>query len=82
MSILGDDEVGWMEAPDANNKPTKTVSYRVPVKVRVKQGRRTRMKTVYVTKSFTQAIFRNETSNYIKQYHWIENALVGIKDED
>jgi hypothetical protein len=82
LSILGDDEVGWMQEPDANNKPTKTVSYRVPVKVRVKQGRRTRLKTVYVTKSFTQAIFRNETSNYIKQYHWIENALVGIKEDN
>jgi hypothetical protein len=84
LAILGDDEVGWMEEPDAKNKPTKTVSYRVPVKVRVKQknSRRSRVKTVYVTKSFTQAIFRNETSNYIKQYHWIENALRGIREED
>jgi hypothetical protein len=84
LSILGDDEVGWMEEPDANNKPTKTVSYRVPVKVRVKNknSRRTSLRTVYVTKSFTQAIFRNETSNYIKQYHWIENALKAIKADD
>lgn len=84
LSILGDDEVGWMEEPDANNKPTKTVSYRVPVKVRVrnKNSRRTSLRTVYVTKSFTQAIFRNETSNYIKQYHWIENALKAIKADN
>lgn len=84
LSILGDDEVGWMEEPDANNRPTKTVSYRVPVKVRVRQknSRRSRLKTVYVTKHFTQAIFRNETSNYIKQYHWIENALAGIKEDN
>jgi hypothetical protein len=84
LSILGDDEVGWMQEPDANNKPTKVVSYRVPVKVRVKQknSRRSRLKTVYVTKTFTQAIFRNETSNYIKQYHWIENALREIKSDD
>jgi hypothetical protein len=83
LAILGDDEVGWMEQPDANNKPTKTVSYRVPVKIRVKQknSRRTRVKTVYVTKRYTQAIFRNETSNYIKQYHWIENALIGIRED-
>jgi hypothetical protein len=83
LSILGDDEVGWMEEPDADHKPTKTVSYRVPVKVRVKQknSRRTRLKTIYVTKNFTQAIFRNETSNYIKQYHWIEKALTEIKED-
>jgi hypothetical protein len=83
LSILGDDEVGWMDDPDANNRPTKTVTYRVPVKVRVRQknSRRTRLKTVFVTKQYTQAIFRNETSNYIKQYHWIEDALKGIKED-
>jgi hypothetical protein len=81
LSILSDDEVSWMEEPDAGKAPTKTVAYKVPVKVRLKQknSRRARVKTIYVTKRFTQAIFRNETSNYIKQYHWIENALSDIK---
>jgi hypothetical protein len=81
MSILQDDEEGWMEQPDESKKPTKTVVYRVPVKMKVKQRGRTRFKTVYVTKRFTQAIFRNETSNYIKQYHWIESALATIRNE-
>jgi hypothetical protein len=84
LSILSDDEVSWMEEPDAGKVPTKTVSYRIPVRVRVKQrnSRRTSVKTIYVTKRFTQSIFRNETSNYIKQYHWIESALKAIKEDE
>ncbi|MBI3654417.1 MAG: hypothetical protein HY231_25595 [Acidobacteria bacterium] len=81
FSVLADDEIGWMEEPDAGKAPTKTVAYTVPVRVRVKQknSRRSRVKTIYVTKRFTQSIFRNETSNYIKQYHWIANAFATIK---
>jgi hypothetical protein len=29
-----------------------------------------------VTKSYTQAIFKNETSKYVSQYHWINDYLM------
>jgi hypothetical protein len=29
----------------------------------------------YVVKKYTQAIFKNETSKYVSQYHWINDYL-------
>ena len=69
LSVLAHDQTEWMESPDPNSKPTMTVTRRVPVKVR----KRGRIRTVYVVKRYTQPIFRNETSKYVSQYHWINN---------
>jgi hypothetical protein len=73
LSILAHDEGDWMEEPDANRKPTKTVSERVAVKVRTRRGR---TMTKYVLKTYTQPIFKGETSKYVSQYHWINDYLV------
>ncbi|MEW6129230.1 MAG: hypothetical protein AB1757_19475 [Acidobacteriota bacterium] len=83
IDILRDNEVGWMENPEAGKKPTKVVVRSVPVSVPrtiyVKQkGKRVKKvvyRTVYVKRSFTLAIFRAETNKYILQYHWINSAF-------
>lgn len=72
LTILSHDQTEWMEAPDQNRRPTMTVSRTVAVKVRSRRGRVTKR---YVTKSYTQAIFKNETSKYVSQYHWINDFL-------
>lgn len=73
MTILGDDEMDWMEEPDETRRPTKMVQERVAVRVRPRKGR---AKTVYVTKSYTVPIFRSETSKYVSQYHWINGYFL------
>jgi hypothetical protein len=78
LSILANDETGWMDEPDAARKPTKTVSERVAVKVRNRRGRTT---TKYVLKSYTQPIFKSETSKYVSQYHWINDFFVGQNED-
>ena len=70
LSMLTHSETDWMEEPDANRRPTKVVTERVAVKKRTRRGR---LKTVYVSKSYTVPIFRNETSKYVSQYHWIDD---------
>jgi hypothetical protein len=77
LSILANDESDWMENPDPKDKPTMTVSQRVPVKVRTRRGK---VRTKYVLKSYTQPIFRSETSKYVSQYHWI-NDYFASKEE-
>jgi hypothetical protein len=69
LSVLAHDQTEWMESPDAVSKPTMTVTRRVPVRVRT----RGRIRTRYVVKTYTRPIFRNETSKYVSQYHWINN---------
>ena len=69
LSVLAHDQTEWMESPDSNSKPTMTVTQRVPVNVRT----RGRVRRKYVLKRYTQAIFRNETSKYVSQYHWIND---------
>ena len=77
LSILANDETQWMEAPESNNRPTMTVSRRVPVRVRS----RGRTRTTYVIRSYSQPIFRAETNKYVRQYHWINDFFVkqGVK---
>ncbi|HWO00205.1 MAG TPA: hypothetical protein VNS63_13160 [Blastocatellia bacterium] len=75
LSVLAHDQTEWMESPDSNSKPTMTVTQRVPVKVRTRGGVRRK----YVLKSYTQPIFRNETSKYVSQYHWINDFFVERK---
>jgi hypothetical protein len=77
LSVLAHDQTEWMESPDSNSKPTMTVTKRVPVKVRT----RGRVRTVYVVKRYTQPIFRNETSKYVSQYHWISDFFNARKSQ-
>jgi hypothetical protein len=72
LRLLADDESDWMEDPDQNPRPTVTVTRKVPVRVRSRRGRIVRR---YVVKRYTQAIFKNETSKYVNQYHWINDFL-------
>ncbi|MEK6284308.1 MAG: hypothetical protein AABO57_01040 [Acidobacteriota bacterium] len=72
LSVLSHDQTDWMEDPDSNTRPTMTVSRKVAVRVRSRSGRVARR---YVVKKYTQPIFKNETSKYVSQYHWISDFL-------
>lgn len=72
LTALSHDEMDWMEEPDQSRRPTMTVSKKIPVRVRSRKGRVTKR---YVIKRYTQPIFRNETSKYVSQYHWINDYL-------
>lgn len=72
LNVLSHDETEWMEDPDQSRRPTMTVSKKVPVKVRTRSGKTTKR---YVVKHYSQPIFKNETSKYISQYHWINDYL-------
>ncbi|HXG66966.1 MAG TPA: hypothetical protein VNO70_17825 [Blastocatellia bacterium] len=72
LNVLEHDEMEWMDEPESGRRPTMTVTRRVPVRVRTRRGRTT---TKYVVRSYTQPIFRSETSKYVQQYHWIEDYL-------
>ena len=72
LNVLSHDEMDWMEDPDQSRRPTMTVSKKVPVKVRTRSGKTTKR---YVVKHYSQPIFKNETSKYISQYHWINDYL-------
>ena len=69
LSCLSNDEADWMEQPDSNSQPMKTVTRKVPVRVKTRRGH----KTTYVTKSYSEPIFRAQTNKYVRQYHWINN---------
>ncbi len=77
LSILAHSKEDWMEDPDLSRGPKKVVTEKVPVKVKTKRGRRV---TRYVLKSYSQPIFKSETSKYVSQYHWIEDYLVAKAD--
>ncbi len=72
LTVLSHDKNDWMEDPDQNHRPTMTVSKKVAVRVRTRSGRTAKR---YVVRSYTHAIFKNETSKYISQYHWISDFL-------
>lgn len=72
LSVLSHDQTDWMDDPDSNTRPTMTVSRKVAVRVRSRRGRVSRR---YVVKKYTQPIFKNETSKYVSQYHWISDFL-------
>ncbi|MFY9607163.1 MAG: hypothetical protein WAU45_00950 [Blastocatellia bacterium] len=78
LSVLAHDQNEWMESPDGTSRPTMTVTKRVPVKVRT----RGRIRTRYVVKKYTRPIFRNETSKYVSQYHWINDFFNDRKAKD
>ena len=70
LSILKHDKSDWMDASDSVGHPTIRVSQRVPIRRRVRKGK---YRTVYVVKTYTRNLFKEETSKYVKQYHWIED---------
>ncbi len=72
LTVLSHDEMEWMEEPDQSRRPTMTVSKKVPVRVRSRSGRVTKR---YIVKKYSQPIFKNETSKYVSQYHWINDYL-------
>lgn len=78
LSVLAHDQTDWMESPDANTKPTMTITKRVPVRVRT----RGRIQKRYVVRTYTRPIFRNETSKYVSQYHWINDYFRDRKARD
>jgi hypothetical protein len=69
LSCLSNDEMDWMEQPDSGTQPMKTVTRTVPVRVKTRRGH----KTTYVTKSYSEPIFKAQTNKYVRQYHWINN---------
>ncbi|PYT05388.1 MAG: hypothetical protein DMF60_12135 [Acidobacteria bacterium] len=79
LSVLSHDQADWMENPEANSRPTMTVSRKVAVRV---PSRRGRIATRYVTKKYTQNIFKDETSKYVSQYHWISDFLAERSKQD
>jgi hypothetical protein len=72
LNVLSHDEMDWMEDPDQSRRPTMTVSKKVAVKRRTRSGKTTKR---YVVKHYSQPIFKNETSKYVSQYHWINDYL-------
>ena len=72
LNVLSHNENDWMEQPDLNSRPTMTVTRTVAVRVRTRRGKTARR---YVSKSYTEPIFKNETSKYVNQYHWISDYL-------
>lgn len=79
LSILAHSKEEWMEDPDVSRGPRKVVTEKVPVRVKTKRGRRV---TKYVLKSYSQPIFKSETSKYVSQYHWIDDFLVARAARD
>jgi hypothetical protein len=81
LSILRHDKTDWMEAPESGNRPTIRVSQRVPVRKRIRKGK---YRTVYVVRTYTRSVFKAETSEYVMQYHWIEDyfqTLEGLTEQ-
>jgi len=72
LTLLSHEQNDWMEAPDDNTRPTLTVTKRIPTRIRSRNGKMMRR---YVVRSYTQPIFKNETSKYVSQYHWISDFL-------
>jgi len=72
LTALSNDEMEWMEEPDQGRRPTMTITRKVPVRIRLRNGKVAKR---YVVKRYTQPIFRNETSKYVSQYHWISDYL-------
>jgi len=69
LSCLSNDEADWMEQPESGSQPMKTITRKVPVRVKTRRGH----KTTYVLKSYSEPIFRAQTNKYVRQYHWINN---------
>jgi len=69
LSCLSNDEADWMEQPESGTQPMKTVTRKVPVRVKTRRGH----KTTYVVRSYSEPIFRAQTNKYVRQYHWINN---------
>jgi hypothetical protein len=72
LALLANEQEEWMENPDLNRRPAQTISRRIAVRGRSRRGR---VQKRYVVKHYVVPIFRNETSKYVSQYHWIKSYL-------
>jgi len=72
LALLSSEQEEWMANPDLSRRPAVTVRKRVAVKT---SSRRGRMRRKYVVKTYVVPIFKNETSKYVSQYHWIKGYL-------
>jgi hypothetical protein len=75
ISCLSNDDADWMEQPDSSSQPMKTITRKVPVRVKTRRGH----KTSYVLKSYSEPIFKAQTNKYVRQYHWINNYFASRK---
>lgn len=72
LSLLSSEQEEWMANPDLNRRPAMTVRKRVAIRARSRRGR---VRQKYVVKTYVVPIFRNETSKYVSQYHWLKAYL-------
>lgn len=72
LSLLSTEQEEWMANPDLSRRPAQTITRRIAVRGRSRRGR---VQKRYVLKSYVVPIFRNETSKYVSQYHWIKSYL-------
>ena len=72
LSLLSSEQEEWMANPDLNRRPAVTVKKRVAVRA---SSRRGRLRKRYIVKTYVVPIFKNETSKYVSQYHWIKSYL-------
>jgi hypothetical protein len=78
LSLLSSEQEEWMANPDLSRRPAITVRKRIAVRA---SSRRGRVRKKYVTKTYVVPIFRNETSKYVSQYHWIKGYLDSRAEE-
>jgi hypothetical protein len=78
LSLLAGEHEEWMANPDLSRRPAVTVRKRIAVRARSRRGR---MQKRYVVKTYVVPIFKNETSKYVSQYHWIKSYLDSGADE-
>jgi hypothetical protein len=78
LSLLSSEQDEWMANPDLSRRPSMTVRRRVAVRM---SSRRGRVRNKYVIKTYAVPIFRNETSKYVSQYHWIKGYLDSRAEE-
>lgn len=78
LSLLSSEQEEWMANPDLSRRPAVTVRRRVAVRIASRRGR---VRKKFIVKSYVVPIFRNETSKYVSQYHWIKGYLDSRTEE-
>lgn len=78
LSLLAGEHEEWMANPDLSRRPAVTVRKRIALRGRSRRGR---VQKRYVVKTYVVPIFKNETSKYVSQYHWIKSYLDSGVDE-
>lgn len=78
LSLLSSEQEEWMANPDLSRRPAVTIRRRVAVRMNSRRGR---VRKRFVVKTYVVPIFRNETSKYVSQYHWIKSYLDSRTEE-